>query len=161
MRNLAVILAAAVLTGCGTVMHGTHQDISLSSNPQGAKVETSPATNTFTTPATVTLERNREYVLTFSKEGYTPATLNLRKDIGPGTVIADIVLGLVPLIIDAATGAWYGLNPETATVTLARAGGSEFDADAIHIVVTTAKSSGKLEVKADMPTGLSFQLKRK
>ena len=37
--------------------------------------------------------------------------------------------------IDAVTGAWYGLNPGSATVTLSRVGGSDTDADAIRIAV--------------------------
>jgi hypothetical protein len=161
MRKAATFAAAVLLAGCGTIMHGTHQDISISSTPQGAKFETAPVTGTYTTPATVTLERNHEYVLTFSKEGYTPATLNIRKDIGPGTVIADVLLGIIPLIIDAATGAWYGLSPESATVTLARVGGSELDADAIQVAVTTIKGRGTFEVKSNSPSGVSFQLKRR
>ena len=72
MRTFPLVITAAVLAGCGTVMHGTHQDINLSSTPQGAKVETSPTTNTYTTPATVTLERNHEYVLTSRKTGIRP-----------------------------------------------------------------------------------------
>jgi len=160
MQRFTVLIGSILLTGCGTVMHGTHQSLGISSAPQGAKVETAPITTTYTTPATLILERNHEYVLTFSREGYTPATLNIRKDIGPGTVIADILLGIVPLIIDAATGAWYGLSPESANVTLARVGGSEHDADAIHIGVTRASANGRMNVKSDGP-GVSLQLKRK
>jgi len=160
MQRLALIAAVALLAGCGTIMHGAHQDLSISSTPQGAKVETTPASATYTTPATVTLERNHEYVLTFTKDGYTRATLNIRKDIGPGTLIADVFLGLVGVIVDAVTGAWYGLNPESGNVTLVRVGGSERDADAIHIAVTGVNTNGRLNVKSD-GQGVSFQLKRK
>lgn len=160
MRRVAALAVAVLLAGCGTVMHGTHQDISISSGPQGAKVETSPEAGTYTTPATLTLQRNHEYVLTFTKAGYTPATLNVRKDIGPGTVIADIILGLVPLVIDAATGAWYGLSPESANVTLARVGGTEHDADAIHIAVSAVNTGGVVQVRSSAP-GVSLKLIRK
>jgi hypothetical protein len=65
--------------------------------------------------------RPSSYVLTFSKEGYSPATFNIQNHSKGGIIVADVLLtGLVGVIIDAVTGGWYGLSPEAATVSLTK-----------------------------------------
>jgi hypothetical protein len=124
MRNtsLSLVAVAAFLgTGCGTIFNGTHQTIQVQSAPAGAKVETTPPSGTFTTPTQLELERKSSYVLTFSKEGYSPATFNIQNHSKGGIIVADVLLtGLIGVIIDAVTGGWYGLSPESATVSLTK-----------------------------------------
>jgi hypothetical protein len=86
--------------------------------------------------------------------------MNIHNGIGPGTLVADILLGLVGVIVDAATGAWYGLSPENGSVTLVRIGGNENDADAIHIAIGATKSDGQVTIRSSAP-GVSLQLRRK
>lgn len=138
-RALA-LTSVVLLAACGTVMHGTRQNIDVQSSPSGVKVETSPATGTFTTPTTLDLERKHNYVLTFSAPGYAPATYNIHNGVGTGTVIADVLLtGLVGVVVDGLTGGWYGLSPEAATVTLNRLNA---DAGPEQIRLRVARSDG-------------------
>jgi hypothetical protein len=143
------LVGTALLAGCGTIMHGARQNVYVGSTPAGAKIDISPAEGTFTTPATLNLERKHSYVLTFNAPGYNSASLNIHNDIGAGTVVADVLLGLLGVVVDAVTGAWYGLSPETSNVTLSRAGGSEDDA--IHISVGKLNDVGGFKVSADAP----------
>jgi len=145
-----VVLAALFLSGCGAIMHGTRQNIDVQSSPNGAHVETAPASGTYTTPATLNLERKYSYILTFTSPGYNPATLNLHSSIGTGTVVADVLLGLVGVLGDGLTGAWYGLSPESANVTLTRAGDSS-ETGAIHSRIRGTKDPGRIEVQSDAP----------
>jgi hypothetical protein len=120
--SLSLVAVAAFLgTGCGTIFNGTRQTIQVQSAPAGAKVETAPPSGTFTTPTQLDLERKNSYVLTFSKEGYSPATFNIQNHSKGGIIVADVLLtGLIGVIIDAVTGGWYGLSPESATVSLTK-----------------------------------------
>ncbi|MFL5560977.1 MAG: hypothetical protein ACJ79K_05835 [Gemmatimonadaceae bacterium] len=102
-----------------------------------------------TTPGSLDLERKNSYVLTFTSPGYTSATASLHPNIGPGTVVADVLLGLVGVIVDAATGSWYGLVPENVTVTLNRTTG--MGPEQIHVQVGRSRDGDKLEVKSDGP----------
>ncbi len=142
MRNrIAIVVGTALLSGCGALLHGPRQNIDVQSSPSGAKVETSPASGTYTTPSTISLERKHSYVLTFTAPGYSPATYNIHNEIGTGTVIADVLLtGLVGVVVDGLTGSWYGLRPENANVTLTKIGGSQDDDDAIHVSIGVATS---------------------
>ncbi len=42
----------------------------------------------------------------FRKEGYKEASCTLMRSTGAGWVILDILGGLIPVAIDAATGSW-------------------------------------------------------
>ena len=138
-------------------MHGARQTIDVQSSPPGAKVETSPGTGTYTTPTVLDLERKNSYVLTFTSPGYTPATFNLHNSVGTGTVIADVLLtGLIGVVVDGLTGAWYGLNPESANVTLQRTA-SGVGPTEIHVAITNPHS-GTIEIKSEgASVGVSVQ----
>jgi hypothetical protein len=157
-KTIAVAMTAFLLTGCGAIMHGTRQAIEVQSSPSGAKVQTSPEGGTYTTPTTLNLERKNDYVLTFTSPGYAPATLNIHKGIGGGTVIADVLLGgLLGVIVDGITGAWYGLSPESAVVTLLKNGNGD-GPEEIHVsfgrqpngdAATVGSDAAKVTVKVE------------
>ena len=156
-QRVVLALGALFLSGCGAIMHGTRQNIEVQSTPSGAHVETNPTSGTYTTPATLNLERKYSYVLTFTSPGYSPATFNLHSSVGTGTVIAAVLLGLVGVLVDGLTGAWYGLSPESANVTLTPAGDSA-QMGAIHIRIREGKDPGKLEIQSDAP-GVPVQVR--
>lgn len=37
---------------------------------------------------------------------------------GAGWIVLDVLAGLVPIIVDAATGAWYGLDQDNVNAVL-------------------------------------------
>ena len=66
VKRFAPLSLVVLLAGCGAVLHGTRQTVEVQSSPSGAKIETSPPSGIFTTPATLNLERKNIYVLTFT-----------------------------------------------------------------------------------------------
>jgi hypothetical protein len=159
MRSVCLSLVAvgAILsTGCGVIFNGTHQTIQVQSAPAGAKVETTPSTGTFTTPTQLSLERKSNYTLTFTKDGYSPATFSIQNHAKGGIIVADVLLtGLIGVIIDAATGGWYGLSPEAATVSMTKTALVP-GPDTIHVDLARA-NHGALSVSADVP-GVTVQV---
>jgi len=120
--TLPLVCVAMPLTvaACGLIFGGTRQTIQANSSPPGTTIVTAPATATLTTPASVSLERKRDYTLTFSKAGYTSADVQVAHHVRGGIIVLDILLGLVPVIVDAATGAWNSLSPNMVNVTLTK-----------------------------------------
>jgi hypothetical protein len=85
------------------------------------QVVTAPGTVSYATPTTLSLERKQEYTLTFSMDGYTSQDFRLSRNMRTGILVADILLtGLIGVVVDAATGAWYRLSPENVNLTLTR-----------------------------------------
>jgi hypothetical protein len=149
-RMAVSMMTALLLTGCGAILHGPRQNIEVQTSPGGAKVETSPPTGIFTTPTTLNLERRNNYTLTFTSPGYNPATFYIHNGIGPGTVILDVVLtGLIGIAVDGFTGSWYGLEPESATVTLTRATTGGDGPEEIHIELKQSDRGRHVSLKSD------------
>ena len=151
MRRLVAMLAVLLLPalpGCGLIFGGTHQTIAVQSSPEAVKVTTTPATSEFTTPATLNLERKNDYSLTFEKAGYTPGHFQITHHMRGGIQVLDLLVGLVGIIADAATGAWNGLSPQTVNVTLTKTAMID-GPDQIHVGIRVgAKGTAIIESSA-------------
>jgi len=114
-----MLLGAVVLSSCASIMHGTSQDIGISSSPTGAKV-TIDNQQGANTPYVAKLSRKDNHIVKIDLEGYQPAELTLTKSTS-GWVWGNIVFGgLIGLAVDAISGGLYNLNPEQLQATLAQ-----------------------------------------
>lgn len=121
LGTLAAVLLLA--SGCATVFHGSRQIIPIQSSPSGATVTTTPSTGQYPTPANLNLARKDSYVLAFSHPGYSNAWFTVHSSISGGYVVADVLLtGLLGVVVDGITGAWYNLSPREVAVTLTKVG---------------------------------------
>jgi hypothetical protein len=151
MRQVvACILVSMYLVsimGCATIVTGTTQKVPVSSNPTGATLQVD-GQSTFTTPCTITLERKRDHILVFTKEGYNQRTVTLLHVIS-GAVCGNILLGgLIGWGIDAISGAQYKLVPENVQAELEK-GSSTEAAKAAPAVLTTEEKVTQLKAMYD------------
>jgi hypothetical protein len=95
--------AALVLTGCATIFAGNTAAIQIRSNP-GAPimVDGAPAGQS---PGVVLVSANQPHQIVVGDHACT-----LLPQIGVLWVVLDVVLGLVPVVVDAITGAWVTVN---------------------------------------------------
>jgi hypothetical protein len=117
---MALLLAAlTVLAGCATVVRGTRQTVSVTSDPMEADVIDQPSGDTFRTPATVELSRGQYHTLHVRKPGYVPQSLPMRREVSVGYWVADglgtLFLGTA---VDFSTGAIFHIKPKTVHVVL-------------------------------------------
>ncbi len=108
---------AFYLTGCATIVKGKNSNLVLTSEPKGADVYVN-GFHKGKTPVTLKLESENSYTIEFRKEGYETQSVFISNKIGVGYVVLDVLLGLVPVIIDAATGSWYELDQENINIIL-------------------------------------------
>ena len=119
-KAISITLAIALFlltSSCATLFKGTSSRVDFSSDPQGAKIYAN-GNYMGDTPIRLKLESKRTYNIEFRKEGYQTKTFNITNHVGAGWVVLDILAGLVPVIIDAATGAWYELDQKTVNAIL-------------------------------------------
>jgi len=119
IKILALGLICLYLSNCATLFKGTKEEVNFNSNPIGAEVWID-GKMMGKTPVKFELKSKKEYVIEFKYEGYEIQTVNLTNHIGTGWIILDILTGLIPVIIDAATGAWYSFDEKNVNVTLRR-----------------------------------------
>jgi len=87
------------------------------SDPSGAKVYVNGSLMG-TTPVNLKLESKKVYNIEFKKEGFETKTFTITNHVGVGWVILDILGGLIPVVVDAATGAWYSLDQDNVNAIL-------------------------------------------
>lgn len=116
-------LAPTILWACATIIHGSSQEVSINSQPTGAKVtiDGQPAGNT---PVVSHLRRKDPHKITINMDGYQPFELATTRSVS-GWVWGNIVFGgLIGLAVDAITGGLYNVKPEQVQAQLAKAGAS-------------------------------------
>lgn len=119
--SLTALLAVLALSGCASIMHGTTQQIGVSSAPTGARVVVD-GNQRGITPIVLDLERKRIHSISVQADGYQPFEMALTRSTS-GWVWGNIVFGgLIGLAVDAATGGLYKLSPETVSAELQRSG---------------------------------------
>ena len=117
IKITAVALACLFVFSCATIFKGNSSKLDANSSPQGAEVYVN-GNLMGETPVRLKLESKYTYSLEFRKEGFKTKTINIQNHVGAGWVILDILAGLVPVIVDAATGSWYDLDQKNVNAIL-------------------------------------------
>ena len=123
--RIAFILALCVMvvSSCGTILHGTSQDVLIQSSPVKVDVKFEKLGLNYVTPATVNLKRKGHYVLVFSMDGYEDARVAINRKVDAGVLIADILFsGGMFCFIDWFNGSIYKLDPGAVTLNLTKIG---------------------------------------
>ncbi|HVX90274.1 MAG TPA: PEGA domain-containing protein [Candidatus Paceibacterota bacterium] len=116
---VATAAIATLLAGCASIIHGTSQDVGISSSPTGAAVWIDNAEKG-RTPLIAKLARRDNHVIKIQMDGYQPFEATVTHSVS-GWVWGNIVFGgLVGLAVDAISGGLYKLTPEQVSGTLAK-----------------------------------------
>lgn len=107
MRIWAAFGLAFVLAGCATVTRGTTDQMTVTSDPSGARVTTSLA-QSCETPCTFTVGRKDEFVVTITADGYKTQEIPVKTQLagaGAAGFAGNVLLGgVIGMGVDAATG---------------------------------------------------------
>jgi len=137
-----LILECVCVFSCGTIMHGTTQEIGINSQPSGASVLIDNE-NYGNTPIVANLSRKSNHVIQINLNGYEPYKTTLTKSVS-SWVLGNILFGgLIGLAVDAVSGGIYKLTPEQITAELDNqaAGNILEDNDIFITVVLEPKSN--------------------
>jgi len=104
-------------SSCATLFKGTTEEVNFNSDPQKAEVYVN-GTRIGITPIAIKLETKKTYTIEFKKEGFKTKTYTITNHVGPGWILLDVLAGLVGVIVDAATGAWYSLDQKNVNAIL-------------------------------------------
>lgn len=116
--GLMAALTCSFLTGCGSIIHGSRQQVSFDSSPQGATVKLTNGTR-LTTPQTVELRRAEDHTVTIEKDGYESERITLKRDFNAVATILGNILWLVPgVLVDVLVGGAWTLDPDHVNVNL-------------------------------------------
>lgn len=116
LRLGTVVLIGLVSAGCASILKGSSQTISISSNVEGA-VLSLDGVEIGKTPFTGIVPKNKS-TLTLRLDGYRTETVTLAKSLEPMFWGNIIIGGTIGSLTDFATGAAYQYAPATYQVDL-------------------------------------------
>jgi len=135
-------LASAVVLACATIMHGSSQEVGISSQPTGATitVDGQPAGNT---PVTAKLSRKDIHRVAITLTGYQPFEITTTRKTS-GWVWGNILFGgLIGLAVDAISGGLYDVRPEQIPAQLSKAGASvQLHGDHLYVILVRNPDPG-------------------
>lgn len=116
-NSIGVLVGAALLSGCATIMNGDMVNVPVYTTPSGATVVINGAT--YTSPTTVMAPRGKgDFKLHIEKEGYEPVDIMLTQS-ADGWLWGNVIFGgLIGLAVDFITGDAYDLDPELVSANL-------------------------------------------
>ena len=140
LLTLTAVVCALLLANCGTIMHGTTQEISISSSPSNALVTVNRQL-TGRTPVVFDLSRKNRHLVQIELDGYEPYELTMTRSVS-GWVVGNILFGgLIGLAVDAISGGLYKLSPEMINAEMRSAGTSVNMKDgSVYVVVVLEPS---------------------
>ncbi len=111
MRIALTLTLAFALSACGTIIHGSNQQVSFTSEPTGAEVIVD-GLSLGSAPLVTALSRKDTHTVEFKLDGYAPKSAIVNRSVS-GWVWGNIIFGgLIGLGVDAVTGGMYKLTPE-------------------------------------------------
>lgn len=112
MKTMSHVVISVLLfnsIGCATIFKGSKEKVNFSSEPAGATIYLN-GQSMGSTPTELTLQSKTSYNVEFRKKGYQNKTVVLSNSVGAGWIILDVFFAFIPMIVDAATGNWYGFD---------------------------------------------------
>ncbi len=117
VSSVVVVVFVLSLSSCAAIFKGTSSKVDTNSTPPGAKVYVD-GNYMGDTPYRLKLESKRTYAIEFRMDGYKSKTFNVTNHVGAGWIVLDVLCGLVGVIVDAATGAWYEIDQKNINAVL-------------------------------------------
>ena len=140
MKKLFTTLGVALvvlLSGCGTLKHGSTQNIDISSSPVGAEVVIN-GSEYGVTPLTIELERRSSHTISVSLAGYQNFQIIVDRKWSKWAIGNILLGGPIGLIIDHSTGGMYRLSKSQIVAQLESTGMTDVSVDDETIYVTVA-----------------------
>ena len=120
MKKIYLLLFIGFFTlSCATLFGPKQHSLSFNSNPNGADVFVN-GEKMGVTPLRLELKPDRNYQIEFRRDGYYPITRIVNKKVGIQWIVLDLMGGVVPIIVDAATGNWYEFDQEYIQANLSK-----------------------------------------
>jgi uncharacterized Fe-S cluster-containing radical SAM superfamily protein len=140
VRQLALF---AALSGCASFVHGSRQEIGVSSAPYRATVRID-GTIRGLTPVVVELSRRQAHRIRIELDGYQPYEASITRNMS-GWLFGNVLLGawgIIGIVIDVGTGAMYTLSPDLLSSELARMSGAvPVTPNSIHVLLVERPDS--------------------
>jgi hypothetical protein len=119
MRAVALTVVALWTSGCAAIFNGTTETVRINTLPPGADVSVN-GNYLGQGPIDVQVKRQSSTAVQVTKDGYQPGSVLVEHHAEAGWFLWDITTCIIPVtlcipvIVDAVSGAWFGIDDEYA-----------------------------------------------
>ena len=117
LKTIYFVLLLGYFSGCATLFGPDNHHLPISSEPSGAEIYVN-GFRVGSTPMILNLKPDKSYNIEFKKEGFASTTTFLNTKIDAKWVVLDILGGIIPVVVDATSGAWNKFDQEAINVIL-------------------------------------------
>lgn len=121
IKIFGIFLSLFLMAGCASIIHGSMQNVDITSQPIGARIYID-GEDLGKTPHTVSLRRKGRakgdkskkdfYAVKIELDGYYPYELKIKREMD-GWFLGNLLFGgVIGVIIDASNGSMYKLTPD-------------------------------------------------
>ncbi len=114
---LLILFLLIISSGCATIIHGTTQDIGITTDPSGADLLVD-GREQYKSPAIIPMKRKNDHMVEISKDGYQKEAVNIKREFSWATAGDVFAGGAIGYVVDATTGSQCRLIPEHVDVRL-------------------------------------------
>jgi len=167
--NGVVIVSAIAFAGsCGTIIHGTHQMIPITTTPAGVEIKVGDKI-TAKTPYIIELPRKRKCeVISYEKDGYESTSAKIERDFSEIALIGNLSSGIIcgvamfpfiflePVVGMIISSVFAVLCPVIGvTVDLVKGGAYTLKLDNSHVVLAP-KGNFQVEIQTQKAFGIKI-----
>ena len=109
MKKILSLSIVGLLTSCGAIINGSHQDVMINANVQGATVNVD-GQQMGQTPLKTDLSRSSSHLVQVSAPGYETATVQVERDASWWLLGSAVCGGLIGIGIDFVNGGAWELD---------------------------------------------------
>ena len=122
--GVSTLVSAILLSGCATVVNGSHQDVAFSTVPEGSAIKVFGGPNCVS-PCKLKLMRKNSIRVDITQAGYKPSYVLMRSKAGGATFGNVLAGGIIGVVVDASNGSNNFLSPDPLKLKLAAEGTSD------------------------------------
>lgn len=159
MKKILFVIICAMffmqVIGCATIFKGTSDNVNFNSQPAGAGVYVN-GNYLGVTPVKLKLQSKQTHYIELKKEGYGSRMFTLTNSIGVVWIVLDVLGGLIPVVIDAATGSWYTLDQDNINVSFDKTGAEDKLSDSSWIDALKKESEKEKKITLAVIIGAKY-----
>lgn len=114
---LALLTTIFLINGCATIIHGTTQEVSITTDPSEANLCLDGREN-YRSPTKIIMKRKDDHIVEVTKEGFEKENINIKSVISAAVAGNLLLGGLIGIGVDALSGGASRLEPDNINVRL-------------------------------------------